>query len=222
MIGHNNPPPAEAFGLHIEELFALASCSLAAGPVATDEQEAALDKLMDDLRKARKDADAQRDAEKRPHDEAAKAVQSTWKPLLDRCDAGVRAIKDALTPYRAAKQRAKDEAAAQARTEAQAKLEAAQAALRTSDDLEGKFAAEAELKQASKLQAVANRIDREATGLRTQWQAEVTDRRAALLHYINVNPAAFENLLQELADRDARGARAPIPGVNFIELKIAT
>jgi len=221
MIGHNNPPPAEAFGLHIEELFALASGSLAAGPVATDEQEAALDQLLDDLRRARKDADAQRDAEKRPHDEAAKAVQATWKPLLDRCDAGVKAIKDALTPYRTAKQRAKDEAAAQARADAQAKLERAQAALKNSDDLESQFAAEAELKQASKLQAVANRIDREATGLRTQWQAEVTDRRAALNHYIKVNPEAFVALVQSLADTDARGTRAPVPGVAFHERKVA-
>lgn len=220
-IGGNSPPPHEAFGLHIEGLFALASGSLAAGPVASDEQEADLDGLMDELRKARKDADEQRAEEKRPHDDAAKAVQARWKPLLDRCDAGVSAIKAALTPYREARQRAKDEAARIAREEAAAKLQAAQDALRQSDDLEARFDAEAQLKQASKLTAVANKIDRSATGLRTFWTAEVTDRRAALNHYIKTDPDAFAGLIQSLADADARGTRAPVPGVVFHERKRA-
>ena len=221
MKGHNQPPPLEAFSLHIEDLFSLVSGSLAAGEVATDEQEAALDGLMDDLRKAKKDADAQRAAEKKPHDDAGKAVQAAWKPLLDRCDMGLDAIKKALTPYREARQRAKDEAARIAREEAAAKLAEAQAALRQSDDLEARFEAEATLKQADKLVAVANRIDRTATGLRTYWEAEITDRREALKHYITRQPEAFEALIQELANKDARGTRAPVPGVVFHERKKA-
>ena len=51
-------------------------------------------------------------------------------------------------------------------------------ALRQSDDLETRFAAEAVLKQATKLQAVANRVDRTPTGLRTLYRAEVTDATA--------------------------------------------
>lgn len=220
-IGHNNPPPLEAFSLHIEELFALVSGSLAAGPVANDEQEAALDALLDDIRQAKKDADAQRAAEKKPHDDAAKAVQAAWKPLLDRCDAATQALKDALTPYREARQRAKDEAARKAREEAEAAQRVAQEALRKSDDLEERFAAEAELERASKLTAQANRSDRSATGLRTYWEAEITDRKAALIHYITTRPDAFEALIQQLADADARGARAPVPGVVFHERKRA-
>lgn len=219
--GHNNPPPLEAFSLHIEELFALASGSLAAGPVTTDEQEAALDMLLDDVRTAKKDADTQRAAEKKPHDDAGKAVQAAWKPLLDRCDAAVAAIKDALTPYREARQRAKDEAARKAREEAEAAQKAAQEALRGSDDLEERFAAEAELERAAKLTAQANRIGRAATGLRTHWEAEITDRKAALVHYITQRPDAFEALIQQLADADARGTRAPVPGVVFHERKRA-
>lgn len=217
----NNPPPLDHFGLHIEDLFSLVSNTLAGGPVQNDEQESALDGLLDDLRKAKKDADAQRAAEKAPHDAAAKAVQTAWKPLLDRCDAGVDAIKKALTPYREARQRAKDEAAAKARAEAEAAQKAAQEKLRKSDDLEERFAAEAQLKQASKLQAVANKIDRSATGLRTYWEAEVTDARAALNHYIKHSPEAFHVLIQDLANHDARNTRAPVPGVVFHERKRA-
>jgi hypothetical protein len=219
-IGHNNPPPVDAFALHIEDLFALVSGSTAS-PVATDEQEAQLDALLDDVRKARKDADAQRAVEKKPHDDAAKAVQAAWKPLLDKCDAAADAIKALLTPYRTAKQRAKDEAARLAREEAEARQRAAQEALKASDDLEERFAAEQQLKAASKLAAVANRIDREATGLRTHWEAEITDRKAALLHLIALHPERFEALIQQIADEEARGVRAPIPGVVFHERKRA-
>lgn len=217
-IGGNQPPPVEAFALHIEELFSLVSGSVAA-PVQTDEQEAALDALLDDVRKAKKDADAERAAEKKPHDDAAKAVQAAWKPLLDRCDKAAEAIKAALTPYRTAKQRAKDEAARIAREEAEAKQRAAQEALRQSDDLEARFAAEEQLKQAEKLAAQANRIDRSATGLRTYQVADVTDRRALLEHVMRNDPDALTAWLAEYA---RKALPAQLPGVTIrIEKKAA-
>ena len=222
-IGHNAPPPFEAWSLHIEDLFKLVSDTTAGGTVQNDEQEAALDALLDDFRKARKAADTERAAEKKPHDDAAKAVQVRWKPLLDKCDMAAEEIKRLLTPYRTAKQRAKDEAARKAREEAEAKRLEAEAALRQSDDLEARFEAEETLKQAQKLAAVANRIDRTATGLRTHWEAEITDRKAALLHYLKEQPEAFVTFIQELADRDARNeaTRRDIPGVIFHERKKA-
>lgn len=212
MIGHNNPPPLETMGLHIEDLFSLVSGSLAGGEVTTDDQEAALDAILDDVRKAKKDADAMRAAEKKPYDDAAKAVQAAWKPLLDRCDKAADAIKAALTPYRTAKQRAKDEAARIAREEAEAKQRAAQAALRQSDDLESRFAAEEQLKQASKLAAQANKIDRSATGLRTYQIADVTDRRALLEHVMRNDPDALTDWLAEYA---RKALPAQLPGVTI-------
>lgn len=199
--GHNMPPPFEAVSLHIEDLFALVSDSTAGGQVTTDEQEAALDSLMDDLRKARKTADAERIAEKKPHDDAAKAVQARWKPLLDRCDAGLQHVKDLLTPYRVAKQKAKDEAIAKARAEAEAKERAAQAALRQSDDLEARFEAEQGLKQAQKQTAAANRADREATGLRSQQIAIVDDYKELLQHIMRDNPEPLKAWLDDYARR---------------------
>jgi len=222
MIGHNSPPPLVAHSLNIEDLFSLVSGSVAS-PVENDDQEQALDALLDDVRKARKAADDQRVIEKRPHDEAAKAVQEAWKPLIDRCDKASDAIKAALTPYRTAKQRAKDDAARIARQEAEEAQRKAQEELRKADDLEERFAAEEALKRASKLEAVANRIDRAPTGLRTYWEAEVTDRRAALKHYITEQPEMFAGLIQELADKDARNpaTRRIIPGVQFHEKRKA-
>ena len=217
-IGGNAPPPVEAMGLHIEDLFALVSGTVAA-TVTTDEQEAALDELLDDVRQARKDADEQRVLEKRPHDDAGKAVQAAWKPLLDRCDKAAEAIKTALTPYRTARQAAKDEAARIAREEAAAKLEQAQAALRQSDDLEERFAAEEALEQAGKLTAQANRIDRSATGLRTKQVADVTDRRALLEYVMKTDPEALGEWLAEYA---RKALPSCLPGVTIrIERKAA-
>lgn len=219
-IGGNSPPPVEAMALHIEDLFALVSGSTAAA-ITTDEQEAALDELLDQVRQAETDATAKCEEEYRPHKVAADGVKTAWKPLLDRCTAATNAIKERLTPYRTARQKAKDDAARIVREEAAAKLEAAQAALRKSDDLEERFAAEEQLVAAAKLTAQANKIDRAPTGLRTHWEAEITDRKAALLHYIARAPERFEALIQQMADEGARGDRAPVPGIVFHERKRA-
>jgi hypothetical protein len=219
-IGHNQPPPVDAMGLHVDDLFQLVSDTLAGvDAVKNDEQDAALDGLLDDFRKARKDADEYRAAEKRPHDEAAKAVQAKWKPLLDRCDMATAEIKAKLTPYRNAKIAAREEAIRIARETAEQKQKAAQDALRQSDDLEARFAAEEQLKQATILTAAANRADRSATGLRSIWVAKITDRRAALNHYLREQPEMFERLIQDLADKDARNeaTRRNIAGVSFIQ-----
>lgn len=221
VIGGNNPSAYDAMELHVSDLFALVSDTTAGAEVTTDEQDVALDALMDEMRTARKDADKERAAEKKPHDDAAKEVQARWKPLLDRCDAGVAEIKKLLTPYREAKQRAKDEAARQAREEAEQRQREAQEALRSSDTLSDRVEAEERLKQAAKLTAVANKIDRSATGLRTHWEAEVVDRRAALNFYLKRNPDDFANLIQELADCDARTNRPAVPGVVYHERKRA-
>jgi uncharacterized protein with ATP-grasp and redox domains len=223
-IGHNQPPPVDAMGLHVEDLFQLVSDTLAGvGAVKNDEQDAALDGLLDEFRKARKDADEHRAAEKRPYDEAAKAVQAKWKPLLDRCDMATAEIKAKLTPYRNAKIAAREEAVRIARETAEQKQKAAQDALRQSDDLEARFTAEEQLKEAARLTAAANRADRTATGLRTSWVAEVTDRRAALNHYLREQPEMFERLIQDLADKDARNeaTRRNIPGIVFHQKKEA-
>jgi len=218
-IGDNNPPPLDMWAIHIEGLFDLAN---GIGEATNDEQEQALDDLLDDFRKARKGADTERAAEKRPHDDAAKAVQVKWKPLIDRCDIGADAIKKALTPYRTAKQAAIDAAARKARDDAEAARVAALAAFQ-STDLDDRLEAETLAGQAKALDVQANKLGRKPTGLRTVWEAEVIDRKAALLHYIAAAPDAFEALIYELAAKDARNeaTRRDIPGVTFHERKVA-
>jgi hypothetical protein len=213
MIGHNNPPVFEGYSLHIEDLFKLISDTTAGAEVQSDEQEAALDGLLDDVRQARKDADAARADEKRPHDEAAKAVQAKWKPLLDRCDMAAAEIKHLLTPYRTAKQKAKDEAARAAREEAEARQRIAQEAFKASDDLEARFAAEEQIKLARKLVTQANKIDRTATGLRTSYRTEVTDYTAFGKWAWEHRRDEYQQFLDELANLEGRRGPVTIPGM---------
>lgn len=221
MLNHNNPPPEAAFGLHIDDLFSLLSDTLAGGEVDTDAKEAAIDGLMDDFRKAEKDADKERAAEKKPHMDAAKAVDAEWKPIIDKASRGVTACKDAITPYRIARQKAKDEAARKAREEAEAKERAAQEALRQSEDLEAKFAAEQELEQAKKLAAVANKIDRAPTGLRTRYIHRIINRRELLLHVVERYPEDLADMLNEFVRQKVAGGLREMPGVEIIEEKRA-
>jgi len=218
-IGHNNPPAHEAWAIHIEQLFEMAN---SIGEATNDEQEAALDGLLDDFRKAKRDADKERAAEKKPHDDAAKAVQAKWKPLLDRCDIALEHVKKALTPYRTAKEMERQAAARKAWEEAEAKQREAQSAF-ASSDLDDRYEAEQIAKQAKAAIVEANKLERAPKGLRTVWEAEITSRKDALLHYIKTQPEAFEALVQSLADKDARNeaTRRDIPGIKFNERKVA-
>ena len=207
--------------MHIDDLFSTLSDTLAGGKVDSDEKEAAIDAILDDFRTASKDADKARVTEKKPFDDGAKAVQVKWKPIVDKADRGALACKEALTPYRVAKQAAANEAARIAREESAAKAQAAQDALRKSDDLEECYQAEIQLEASKKLEAQANRIDRTATGLRTSWTAEITDKAAALRYYLNRHPDDFLALIQRLADQDARTARPDAPGITYHEIKKA-
>lgn len=211
-IGANNPPPEVAFSMEIDDLFAMVA---AAGEVTNEEQDAAMDGLLDDFRKVRKSVDQQRASEKKVHDEAGKAVQARYKPLLEKADRGADEIKRLLTPYRARVKAEKDAAAAKAREEAEALQKAAQEALQASDDLEGRYDAEEQIKAAQKLTAQANRIDRTAKGTRTIWTATIDDRRAALNALLPKFPERFEALIQQMADEACRSGRPVIPGISY-------
>jgi hypothetical protein len=216
-IGHNNPPAFEAHSLHIEDLFAVAN---GAGAVDDDRAEQALDNLLDELRLAKKAADTERAAEKKPHDDASKAVQAKWKPLLDRCDMATLCIKKLLTPYREARERAREEEARRVREEAEQRQREAKEALR-STDLDERFAAEQNLATARKLTSVANKLDRAPSGLRTRWTHRIVHRRDLLNHVIDRYPEDLADLLNGLVrSKIAEGVRT-MPGVEITPEKQA-
>lgn len=220
---HNAPPPFDAFSLHIEELIENAKQHLDGDPITTQGQADAVRMLLDMIRTAKKDADKERAAEKKPHDDAAKAVQARWKPLLDRCDIAADTAKKALVPWLEhleAQQRAEAEKARrEAETKRQAALEAERAACAA--NLEAIERVEQARKDAAAAEKAANRADKakahatggsRAIGLRSYWIAEITDRRELLAHYMRTRPADLEAWLQDQADKDVRAGIRNIPG----------
>lgn len=234
-IGGNNPPeptPHDAFTAHIEDLFTEASNFLDGEPIASEGQANAVSALLDQIRKAGKDADACRAAEKKPHDDAGKAVQAKWKPLLDKADLAVNAAKKALAPWLMKveeENRAKAEAA---RKEAEAKAQAARDALAAADtsNLAAQAEAEALVKEAAKAEKVATKAEgakahatggARAVGLRSYFYPELLDPALALAHYRATQPGALRGFLVELAKTDVLNGTRTIPGFEVIEERVA-
>lgn len=173
-----------------------------------------------------KQADKQREAEKRPHDDAAKAVQAKWKPSIDAAADAANRIRDALTAYmraEEAKLRAEQEAQRKAAEEvARKQREAAEAARREAEaknlppppepeDVPLPFEPEP-----VKVQAGGQRGRK--TGLRTVTSYVVTDHDAAYAAVKHV--AAVREAIEKAAAAMAK-AGAAVPGVEVKTDKVA-
>lgn len=230
-IGHNNPPaptPYEAIKLHIDDLFETAQGFLDGEPIDNEKQAEAVSKLLDEARKARAAAEAQRKLEAKPFDDGKAAVQALWTPLTDekkgRCALIIETCKKALAPWLEKLDAEKRAAEAEARRVAEEKVAAAQAARRAADgtDLAALERAEQLTSEAEEAQSAATRASNDkahakggsrAVTLRTVYRAEITDIGAALDHYAFEDGAEIIALLQRLADRDVRAGKRSIPGV---------
>lgn len=230
-IGHNSPPEA-IIEMSIDDLFAEAELYLDGTPIESEGQAEAVKVLLDRLRQHRKLSDDKRAEEKRPHDDAAKAVQAKWKPLLDKCDTASNAIKAALTGWLArqeAERIAREEAARAEADRLQREAEAAKAAADPTN-LSATRTANARAEVAASALKAANRIGKEkvhakgegrAVGLRTYWEADLSDPVAALKHYRQAQPEALKAWLLEQAQRDVRAGSRSIPGFNITEQRKA-
>lgn len=229
--GHNNPPPEspfEGFEVHISDLFAEATNFLDGGGVQTEGEAQAIAKLLDLARTASKDADKARAAEKKPHDDAAKAVQARWKPLLDRCDLITATCKKAMAPWLLKQEEVQRAAAAAARAEADARAAAAAEAVRAADvtDLAAREDAETLLKDARRAEADANRAEKarpqtaggiRATTLRSYFTPVMTNPKDALTHYMAHRPDDLKAFLLGLAQAEVQAGFRSIPGFEITE-----
>lgn len=224
-IGDNNPPPHVAHALHIEELYQTAKDFLDGEPITTEGQATEVGRLIAALREARKGANEQRATEKRPHDDAAKAVQTAWKPLLDQCDRAMSVAKNALVPYQTkieAEQRAEATRLAQEAKAAQIAAQEALEAQRGSGRLEDAEQSESALKVADKLAKDAARADKakplvatggRSIGLRDSYRTEVTDYTAFSRWAWERRREEYEQFLDELATKEGKRGPVPIPGI---------
>lgn len=227
VAGNNNPPadeptPFDLASNTVSALFEEARHWLDGSTVATQAEADAIGLLIDTARKAKSHVDDARKEAKRPHDEAAKAVQEQFKPLLARADLVISKCRDALSPFLIAQDEAKRKAAEEARLAAEAKLAEARASVRGADTLDEAETAEAALREARRDEAAAGRLEREkaqakggerAIGLRTSYRAEVVDAAAFARHLWTTIPDGLLYWLGEEAQRLVRAGARNIPGV---------
>lgn len=183
----------------IEDLARDAQNLIEAGPAHDQNAADRASDLANRLAELQKTADAARAAEKKPHDEAAAAVQAKWKPLLGTADI-YRRIKEAvITPFLVGEEKKRRLAEAAARRAAE---EAAKAGQPIPEP------------QAQRAAPKAGSGGRRSVALRTVNVVTITDR-AALLAFFADNPIITE-ALQKMAEK-ATAAGVTVPGVTVTE-----
>lgn len=216
-----NSTPDIAFSMAVDDLYAEAANFVDGAPVETQGQADALATIITSAKQIRKDADAARVEEKRPHDDAAKAVQEKWKPVLTKVDDVIAAVQKPLTAWLQAQEAERQRIAQEAQAEADRLAEEAIAAARTSGSLES-LSATRELQDAAFDAAkVAKRAGKakshvqgggRAIGLRTYWEAEMTDSASALRWARETHPDELKEFLRELAGKAVNAGAREIPG----------
>jgi hypothetical protein len=181
------------------------------------------------LLELRKRADAERETKKRPHLEASREVDASYKPMIDDADAAASQLRDALTAYmRDEEKRLQAEADAKRRAEAERiaaenkRREDERKALMDSDPALALSSPEPEPLPAPppvepvRVQAGGQRGRK--TGLRTVTKYVVTDFAAALAHCKD-HPAIRE-AVEKVCCAQAK-AGATVPGVTETVEKVA-
>lgn len=228
VIGDNMPAdPFEAMSIHIDALFETAQGFLDGEPIADQNTADTVSLLIDEARKAAKDAEAMRKVEAKPFDDGKAAVQTKWKPVLSRLDLVADTAKKALVPFLAAKEAERIERERLARIEADRLAAEARAKFAAaSTDLTARQAAETALKDADKALKDANRIGKEkahasgggrAIGLRSYWVPSLVDPKEALRHYMMAQPDALKEWLLDQAEKDVLSGSRTIPGFTISE-----
>lgn len=232
-IGHNQPPdPFEAFKLDLESLYDEAGNFLDGQPIENQQQADDISALVNRLRKSIGGADEARKEEKRPHDEAAQAVQDKWIPTINRARLALTTAKNALAAFLSSQEAAQRAAAQALQEEAIRQAEAAALAQSQArpDDLAGQTTARARMLVADEARKAAEKADKarpqakggeRAVGLRSRWTAILTDPCAALKHYREKQPAELKAWLTEQAQQDVRAGARTIPGFEIKEEKVA-
>lgn len=231
-LGHNRPPsPFDEIASRINELYDEAKNFLDGEPISTQGQADAVTALLDMIRKAAAEAEAERVKENKPFDEGKAAVQEKYAPLIadtkkvrGKAHLAADACKKALTPWRekVAAEKAREaelarQAAEAARAEAEAKRRAA-----AETDLAAQEEARRATEQAMKAERVANSQTRKANtgnGMRTTWMATMTDEGEALCWAWEdaAAKAAVKEAIQSAANEAVRNGARKIPGFTITE-----
>ena len=232
MIGGNHPPEPTAFDLirqEIEDLFDEAKNWADGEPITSQEMADAITTLRDGIHDAGKRADALRIEAKRPHDEAAAAVQQLYNPYVQpkkgKVDLAKSVLDSLLTPWRTRVAQEKAAEAARVAAEAEAARAAATAAIQSSSgNLAEREAAEEMLADAKRLERTAGRANKAATtglGLRTVWRVTLEDEDLAMEWCWARAKDEVLAVAMRNAEEAVRGGVRSVPGFAVREDKVA-
>lgn len=240
-IGHNSslpydPEVAERLEQRVRELADAGGAWLDQGKIEDDEQAGKLNDFITQTRKCEKEIEDARKAAKKPHDDAAKAVDSKFKTLATPLGTLSAKLKAILTEFATEKQRRLDE---QKRLEREAARKAQEEADRlrreaeARNDVIAQAAAEEAAKEAAKAAKAAEKPVRAQIASATgggRTMAQLVTYRAEIE---NVNRAfgffrdhpyfgpKLRETLQQMAEAERRAAEGvnEIPGVIFHEVR---
>lgn len=200
----------------------------------TQEQVDEIARLIDDLTGNAKALEAERVKEKKPLDDQIDAIQDRYNAFLaplknkkpGKVPMAIDALHAAKRPFLIKREQEIEDARLAAAAEAAAKAKEAAEAMAKANaaNLEEREAAEAKIKEAEDAQRAATVAANDrahahgggrAQGLRTRPVAEITDLDAAVKFYWGDSRAAFVELVQKLADTDARSGRRAAAGIAF-------
>lgn len=234
-----NMTPFEYITLDLDDALALAR---GVSEAQTQEQVDAIAEIIDTLNSGGKLLESERVKEKKPHDDAVKAIQdryniylapTTNKSVKGKVPLAVEALRAAQRPFLLEQERKNEEARQKAREEAERLArEAAEAARSASaSDLEARKEAEAKEREAEAAAKAAKEADKakahahgggRAQGLRTVHRGEINDPVTTIRHYYQTDMSPFLEVAQKLVDADVRSGRRgnSIPGVTIIEERV--
>lgn len=240
VIGGNFPPMTtfEAVKINITDLFEEARQWLDGTPITTQEQADAVNTLKGSIKKATKAADEAYAVEVKPHQDTVKEIQARYNELTGNNKSVIglaikaeQACNAALKPYLIELERKQQEAARIAREEADRLQREAMEAMRKRDaaNLEEREAAERLVIQAKAAETVASKAETvkahargegRATGLRTVYRAELSNKREAAAWVWVDRQDELMAFIQDLADKAVRSGIRTIPGFLIIEEKV--
>jgi hypothetical protein len=217
MLSNNPPTAAELFADEITSL----KDRIAAFPPITEANAGEARDLIGLAKKLAKDIDAKRDEEKRPHLEAGRQIDATFKPLVDAANAAPAPLSNALLAHINEQKRLAAEAAEKARRLAEE--EARRAAELANDPILGEDMADAANLAQQKADVAAASVKTVATvkgsegfraaGVRVAYRAKVTDFDKMVLHFAHhPDVQAAAEKAANAAIRAAKGG-ITIPGV---------
>lgn len=227
--GGDNAPPADE--LIEDQIKAAVETAQTITKVTNADEARRANELAERLQGLYRLGDAQRDKEKRPHDEAAKAVQARWLPIITPAETERKRLiaaakewikaEEARVAREVEAERRKRQAAIDAENERIAQANAAKIA---EAEKEGGQPIEAEelepiapaVAEVPKVQA-ASTFGR-ATGLRTVTRGKITDMAALAAALVAIKHPELVDLLQKLANRAAK-ANLPLAGMEITETR---